>query len=161
MNAARLVLAGALLTSGYALYAKPVAHSPAPSAAEIVAARQAGMAMSASSLTLLKNASTNGVPLKNLAFPAAGLAKWAVALPTLFADSTKGTRSETRPQVFTDHAGFNARAQTYIVATKALAAAAAADDKPAFEAALASTGAACKGCHDTYQVPPPAAKPAA
>ena len=96
MNAARIILAGALLTSGYAVYAKPAAHSPAPTAAELVAARQAGMDMSASSMTLLKNASTNGVPLKNLAFPAGGLAKWAAALPTLFADSTKGAKSDAR-----------------------------------------------------------------
>ncbi len=156
MNAARLILAGALLTSGYALYAKPAAHSVAPSAAELIAARQAGMDMSASSMTLLKNASANGVPLKNLAFPAGGLAKWAASLPTLFADSTKGAKSEAKAEVFTDRAGFNAKAQVYIIATKALAAAAAADDKPAFDAALASTGAACKGCHDAYKMPPPA-----
>ena len=156
MNAVRLILAGALLTSGYALYAKPAAHSVAPSAAELIAARQAGMDMSASSMTLLKNASANGVPLKNLAFPAGGLAKWAASLPTLFADSTKGAKSEAKAEVFTDRAGFNAKAQVYIIATKALAAAAAADDKPAFDAALASTGAACKGCHDAYKMPPPA-----
>jgi cytochrome c556 len=156
MNAARLVLAGALLTSAVALYAKPVAKPAAPSAAELVFARQAGMDMSASSLTLLKNASTNGVPMKNLAFPASGLAKWATALPTLFADSTKGAKSDAKGEVFTDRAGFNAKAQAYIDATKALAAAAAADDKPGFDAALASTGAACKGCHDSYKVPPPA-----
>ena len=156
MNAARIILAGALLTSGYALYAEPKAQVAAPTAAELVSARQAGMDMSASSLTLLKNASTNGVPLKNLAFPAGGLAKWAVSLPALFADSTKGAKSDAKAEVFTDRAGFNAKAQVYIVATKTLAAAAAADDKPAFDAALASTGAACKGCHDAYKVPPPA-----
>ena len=156
MKAARLVLAGALLTSGYALYAKPPAHAPTPTAAELVAARQAGMDMSASSLNLLKSASSNGVPLKNLAFPAGGLAKWAVVLPTLFADSTKGAKSQAKAEVFTDHAGFGTKAQAYIDATKALAAAAAADDKPAFDAALATTGAACKGCHDAFKVPPPA-----
>ena len=156
MNAARLLLAGAVLSSAVALYAKPVPHPAGPSASELVAARQAGMDMSASSLTLLKNASTNGVPMKNLAFPAGGLAKWATALPTLFADSTKGAKSEAKPEVFTDRAGFNAKAQAYIDATKALAAAAAADDKPAFDAALASTGAACKGCHDSYKAAPPA-----
>ena len=156
MNAARILLAGAVLTSAVALYAKPAPHPVGPSAAELVTARQAGMDLSASSLTLLKNASTNGVPLKNLAFPAGGLAKWATALPTLFPDSTKGTKSEAKAEVFTDRAGFNAKAQVYIDATKALAAAAAADDKPAFDAALASTGAACKGCHDGYKVAPPA-----
>ena len=160
MNAARIILAGALLTSGYALYAKPMAHPSAPSGAELVAARQAGMDMSASTLTLLKNASTNGVPLKNLAFPSSGLARWAAALPTMFSDNTKGVVNRAKPAIWTDRAGFNAKAQVFIDATKALSAAAAADDKPGFDAALASTGAACKGCHESYQVQPPAAKPA-
>ena len=159
MHVARLCLAGALLTSGYALYAKPVEHAGAPSGAELVTARQAGMDMSAATLTLLKNASTNGVPLKNLAFPSAGLGKWAVVLPTLFGDNTKGITSRAKPAVWSDRAGFNAKAQTFIDAAKALGAAAAADNKPAFDTALASTGAACKGCHESFQVQPPAAKP--
>ena len=159
MHAARLLLASALLTSGYELYAKPMEHSGAPSGAELVTARQAGMDMSAATLTLLKNASTNGVPLKNLAFPAGGLGKWAVVLPTLFSENTKSLNSRAKPAVWTDRAGFNAKAQTFIEATKALGAAAATDNKPAFDAALASTGAACKGCHESFQVQPPAARP--
>ena len=159
MNAARVILAAALLTSGFALYAKPVERTGAPSGAELVSARQAGMDMSAATMTLLKNASTNGVPLKNLAFPAGGLGKWAVVLPTMFSANTKNVVSRAKPTVWTDRAGFNAKAQTFIDATKALSAAAAADNKPGFDAALASIGAACKGCHESYQVQPPAAKP--
>ena len=158
MHAARIVLAGALLTWGYAVYAKPMENSGAPSGAELVAARQAGMDMSAATLTLLKNANTNGVPLKNLAFPASGLAKWAVVLPSLFSGNTKGIASRAKPSVWMDRAGFNAKAQAFIEATKELSAAATAGNKPAFEAALASTGAACKGCHESFQVQPPAAK---
>ena len=159
MNAARIILAAALLTSGFALYAKPVEHTGAPSGAELVSARQAGMDMSAATMTLLKNASTNGVPLKNLAFPSSGLARWAAVLPTMFSENTKNVVSRAKPTVWTDRAGFNAKAQTFIDTTKALSAAAAADNKPGFDAALASIGAACKGCHESYQVQPPAAKP--
>jgi cytochrome c556 len=160
MNTARLILAGALLSSGYSLYAKPVASPGAPSVAQLVTARQAGMDLSVSTLAMLSNASANGVALKNLAFPAGGLAKWATVLPTLFSENTKGNASRAKPNVWTDRAGFNAKSQAYIDATKALSAAATAEDKAGFDAALASTKAACKGCHDTYQVPPPA-KPAA
>ena len=159
MHVARLCLAAALLTSGYAVYAKPIEHAGAPSGAELVTARQAGMDMSAATLTLLKNASTNGVPLKNLAFSSSGLAKWALVLPTLFSENTKGLTSRAKPAVWMDRTGFNTKAQTLIDATKALGAAAAADNKPAFDAALASTGAACKGCHENFQVQPPAVKP--
>lgn len=156
MNAARLALCGALLCAGAALYAKPAPRPAAPSPQDIVTTRQAGMDMSVATLTLLKNASANGAPLKTLAFPAGGLAKWAGVLPTLFSDNTKALPSRARPTVWSDRAGFQAKAGDFATAAKALAAAAAADDKPAFDAALASVGASCKGCHDTYQLPPPA-----
>ncbi|MFO1254381.1 MAG: cytochrome c [Sphingomonadaceae bacterium] len=156
MNIARLVIAGSLLASGYAAYAKPAAAPSGPSPQEVVAARQAGMDMAASTLILLKNASTNGAPLKSLAFPAGGMAKFAAVLPALFPESTKGLPGRAKPGVWADRAGFEAKAAEFASAAKALAAAAAAEDKPAFDAALASTGMACKGCHDTYQVPPPA-----
>jgi cytochrome c556 len=159
MKTARLVLAGALLASGYAVYAKPAARLTAPSGKELITARQAGMDMAAATLILLKNASNNGAPLKTLAFPASGLAKFAGVAPALFSENTKGLPSRAKPNVWTDRAGFEAKAADFAKATKALAAAAAAEDKAAFDAALASTGASCKGCHDTYQVPPPAAKP--
>lgn len=156
MNAARLALCGAVLLTGAALYAKPAPRPAAPSPQDIVTTRQAGMDMAVATLTLLKNASANGAPLKSLAFPANGIAKFAGVLPSLFPDSTKGLPSRARPTVWTDRAGFQAKAGDLASATKALAAAAAAEDKPAFDAALASVGASCKGCHDSYQLPPPA-----
>ena len=156
MNAARLALCGAVLATGAALYAKPAPRAASPSPQDIITTRQAGMDMSVATLTLLKNANANGAPLKTLAFPAGGLAKWAGVLPTLFSDNTKGLPSRARPAVWTDRAGFQAKAGDFTIAAKALAAAAAADDKPAFDAALASVGASCKGCHDSYQLPPPA-----
>ncbi len=159
MKIARLVIAGSLLASGYAVYAKPAARPTAPSGKELINARQAGMDMAVATLTLLRNASKNGAPLKTLVFPSSGLAKWAEAVPSLFSGNTKGLPSRAKPNVWTDRAGFEAKAADFVSATKALAAAAAAEDKAAFDAALASTSASCKGCHDTYQVPPPAAKP--
>ncbi|MFM5947664.1 MAG: hypothetical protein ACKOPM_00320, partial [Novosphingobium sp.] len=93
MIAARIIIAGALLATGWAVYAKPVARPVSPSPQDLVLARQAGMAMSASTMNLLRGASTNGAPLKSLAFPASGLAKWAAAAPALFAESTKGVLS--------------------------------------------------------------------
>ncbi|MFM5948443.1 MAG: cytochrome c [Novosphingobium sp.] len=97
---------------------------------------------------------------ENLAFPAGGLAKWAAAAPALFADSTKGVPSRAMPTVWTDKAGFAAKAKAFADSTRALADAAKEEDKAAFDAALASTAASCKGCHDSYQVqaaPPPKA----
>ena len=154
MIAARILIAGALVATGWAATANSAPHAAGPSPQELVAARQAGMMMSASSLNLLKGASANGAPLKNLTFPASGLAKWAAAMPALFADNTRGVASRATAKVWTQKADFAAKAKAFADSTKALADAAKAEDKPAFDAALASTAASCKGCHDTYQTPP-------
>lgn len=158
MNVARIALCGALLATGAAVYAKTDAKAGGPTPAEIVATRQAAMTMGATSLNALKNASAAGTPVKNLAFGARGLAKWGAALPATFAPSTRAVPSRAKPEVWSDRAGFAAKAADFGRATEALLAAAQADDKDAFAAALATTGAACKGCHDSYQVPPPAPK---
>ena len=153
MIAARIVIAGALLATGWAVYAKPAKPAAGPAPQDLVLARQGGMAMAASTLNLLKGASANGTPLKNLAFSAGGLAKWAAAAPALFADSTRGVPSRALSAVWTNKADFAAKSKAFADATKALADAARAEDKPAFDAALASTAASCKGCHDSYQAP--------
>jgi cytochrome c556 len=76
-------------------------------------------------------------------------------MPALFAPSTRAVASRAKPEVWANQADFAAKAAAFAAASKALAAAAQADDKAAFTSALASTGASCKGCHDSYQVPPP------
>lgn len=159
MKTARILIAAGLgLTAWGALHAiAPREMQPRPT--DVVAARQAAMSMSATSLNALKTASTSGVPVRNLAFAAGGLAKWGAALPAMFAPSTRLVQSRAKPEVWTDRTGFAAKAKEFGSATEALLAAARTDDKTAFDAALARTGAACKGCHDSYQVPPPAAKP--
>ena len=154
MIAARIVIAGALLATGWSVYAKPVKPAAGPAPQDLVLARQAGMVMAASTMNLLKGASANGTPLKNLAFSAGGLAKWAAASPALFAESTRGIPSRALPAVWSNKADFAAKSKAFADATKALADAARAEDKAAFDAALASTAASCKGCHDSYQAPP-------
>lgn len=156
MNAARIALVGALLAGSAALYAKPAPVPAAPSPQDLVTTRQAGMDMAAATMTLLKNASANGTPLKNLVFPASGLAKFAGVMPSLFSANTRSVTSRARPTVWTERVDFKAKADEFGKATKALVAAAGAEDKAAFDAALASVGASCKGCHDSYQLPPPA-----
>lgn len=154
MKAARWLIVAGLALTGWSLSAKPGPAPAAPKPQDLVVARQAGMALSATSLNFIKGASANGMPAKNLAFAAGGLAKWAAAMPALFAESTRTVPSRTRAEVWTNKADFAAKSAAFAEAAKALSAAAQADDKEALAAALASTGAACKGCHDSYQTPP-------
>lgn len=165
MKTARIIALAALALTTFAVQAetkpakqtKPVAAA-APSAEDIVAARQSAMIMSVGATSAMRSAAASGTPVKNLAFLANGVAKWGVALPAMFAPSSAKAASRAKPEIWTDQAGFAAKAKDFADATAALAAAAKADDKDAFTAALASTGASCKGCHDSFQAPPPAAK---
>jgi len=152
MKVARIIMAGALLAGGWSLYAKPAKPVP-PTAQDHVAARQAAMAMSAVTLGAIGNGAANGAAPKSLGFPARSLAKWADAMPSMFAPTTRTAPSKAKSEVFSDRAGFLASAKAFQDATKALVAATQADDKDALNAALASTKAACKGCHDSYQAP--------
>ena len=159
MKTARLIAIAALAVTGWAVQAKPAQQPAGPTPAQQVMLRQAGMDMAATTLNLLKGASANGTPLKNLAFASNGLAKWATAMPSLFGASTQGVPSRAKSEIWANPADFAAKNAALVEATKALATAAAAEDADGFASALASTGAACKGCHDSYQAPPPA-KPA-
>jgi cytochrome c556 len=156
MKIARIVAFGALAATALAVQAKPGKPADGPSPQEVIAARQASMALSAGVMGTMRAGATGAVPVKNLAFAASGLAKWGAALPGTFPASTKGLPGRAKAEIWTDAPGFAAKAKAFADATAALAAAAKADDKEAFTAALASTGAACKGCHDAYQVPAPA-----
>lgn len=157
MKTAKLVALIAFAGTAWAVSAKPAPKPAVTSPQEVVSARQAAFSLSAATFAGIEAATKAGAPAKSQGFAARGLAKWAVAMPAMFADNTRGiTPSRAKPEVWTDKAGFATKAAAYQAATKALATAAQADDKDAFAAALASTGAACKGCHETFQVPPPA-----
>jgi cytochrome c556 len=158
MRAARIIGAAALLIAAWGVQAK----APAPAgmsvvmAQDIVNARQASMIMSAVALGAVRGAAAKPDSVKAAAFPANGLAKWAIALPAMFPASTRniaGTRA--KPEIWTNRVDFNAKAAAFASAAAALISAAKADDKAAFTAAVESTAAACKACHDVYQVPPP------
>jgi cytochrome c556 len=158
MKLSRIAGAAALLIAAWGVQAKVrvPASPPAPSAQDIVNARQAAMVMSASALGTVRGIAARPDSVKGAAFPANGLAKWAAALPAMFPASTRniaGTRA--KPEIWTNRTDFNARAEAFASATTALLDAAKADDHAAFTAAVESTAAACKACHDSYQAPPP------
>ena len=158
MKPARIVAGAALLIAAWGAQAKVRAPAapPAPTAQNIVNAREAAMILSASALGAVRGVAAKPDSVKGAAFPASGLAKWAAALPAMFPASTRhvpGTRA--KPEIWTNQADFKVKAAAFASATAALANAAKADDKVALSAAVESTAAACKACHDIYQVPPP------
>jgi cytochrome c556 len=155
MKLSKIALCCALLCADAALYAKPVPRPTGPSSQQLIAARQAGMALSAATLKSLYDNRTNAKSVKTLAFQARALAKWSEAMPALFAAGTMNLASNAKPQVWTNKPDFAAKAKVFADATSALSAAAFSDDGAAFDAALDRTADACQGCHETYRVTPP------
>ena len=123
-------------------------HSTNP----LVDARQGGMTLMVANLGLLGQATEGEGTIKRAAFPASGLASFARAMPTLFgADTADTPNTKAKPAIWEDPAGFKAQTDDFIAATSELHAAARADDREAFTAALDKTKAACKACHDVYR----------
>ena len=121
------------------------------SAAEVVAARKAGMGLAATTFGSYKGAVEAGAEVKPLAFSSRQLMKFAAALPSLFPAGTAVAPSEAKPEIWTNRADFEAKATAFAAATTRLNAAAQAGDKAAFAAAWKETGGTCKACHDRYR----------
>jgi cytochrome c556 len=128
------------------------ATSPTP--AQIVKARQAAYEMSAVTFASLKQGAAGG-DVSKLGFPANALAAWAAALPTLFpagtGQGTAGLDTKAKAEIWSNRAGFEARAGDYAAATAKLADLAKANDAAGFTAQLAVVKKACDSCHSDFK----------
>lgn len=119
---------------------------------EMIAARQAGMSLTGSVAEALKAGVTAGADPKSMEPWAASLVKWGNAFPKLFVAGTEsGMNTKALPAVFTDHAGFEKAAATFVAAATKLGDAGKAGDKAAFATAYAELGQSCGGCHRGYR----------
>jgi cytochrome c556 len=120
---------------------------------QIVAARQSAYMLSGGSFAAMKAAAEAGADVKQLVFPSRTLARWARTLPSLFPAGTNLATSKALPAVWSDRAGFEARAAAYADAARLMAEAAQSGDRAAFLARWAEARASCAACHDTYRRP--------
>ena len=120
---------------------------------QIVAARQSAYILSGGSMAAMKAAADAGADVHTLVFPARSLARWSRVLPTMFPAGSNLPTSHALPTVWSDRAGFEARAAAYTTAAQALAQAAQAGDRAAFLTQWAAVRASCNACHDTYKAP--------
>jgi cytochrome c556 len=148
-----IVLSGALIA--FAAVGLPQADTSRVSAADVIAARQAGLDMSSIAFRSMGDAMKAGCEAKSQSYPAASLAKWAKALPRMFPPGTgKGETSadtQARPAIWRDCAGFDRAAANYADATARLAALAAANDTAGFRSQLDEVNRACNLCHGGYK----------
>jgi cytochrome c556 len=144
-----VTLAAIPLTAALAQGPAPVAAGLTPD--QIVAARQSGFILSGGDFAAMKAAADAGADVRQLAFGARAIARWARTLPTLFPAGTNLPSSHALPAVWSDRAGFEARAAAYAAAAQALALAAQSGDREAFLARWTDTRATCGACHDQFK----------
>lgn len=131
----------------------PVAPTAADPAADVIAGRQAAFLLSGALVGQIKAGIDRGDDPKTLGFAARSLAAWAKAIPGMFPAGSAAANSDALPAIWSDRAGFEAKAADYAAATAKLADLAKAGDKPGFAAQFAVVGGTCKACHDSYRKP--------
>ena len=133
------------------LVAAPATLSPD----QYVAARQASFDMSAIVAGGLRSAAETGADVTRQGYSAAGLGRWARALPTLFpAGSGEGevkVFTQARPAIWSDRATFEAAAARYAAAADKVAQMSKAGDAAGFKTAVADLTAACDACHAKFK----------
>jgi len=154
MRNAMVVMGAAALLLGSAVASARGGNAvAAPGDDNVIAGRKAGLLMSAALLGGMKGAIDRGDDVKTQAFAARSLARWATALPGMFPAGSLSDKSDALPVIWSDRAGFEARAAAYAEAAAKLADLAKAGDKAGFAAQWAEVGKTCGACHDTYRKP--------
>lgn len=125
--------------------------APADPTAELIAGRKAAFLLSGALFGQIKAGVDRGDDPKTLGFSTRALSRWATALPGMFPAGSGAAPSEALLAVWSDRAGFEAKAADYAAATAKLADLARAGDKPGFAAQFAVVGGTCKACHDAYR----------
>jgi len=119
---------------------------------DVIAVRKAGMELQSAAIGAVNLAVKAGVDVKSFAGAGSATAGWAKQIPGLFPPGTdKGEDTKALPEIWSDSAGFAKAAAALGTAADKLTAAAKADDKEAFAAALKDVGGACGACHKTYR----------
>ena len=149
-TAAILALIGVAALAGAAS-----AQQSASPANDIVATRKAGFAMSAVTVGAINAGIEADAPLASQGFAVGALRKWAHAIPGAFPAGTSATdlpgATAAKPEIWTDRAGFEAKAGDYAAAAARLQELIAAGDTAGAQAQFMVVRASCQSCHDAYR----------
>lgn len=147
----RRILVGAVLGL---LCVGGAANAQGEGPAGIVKGRQAAMMLSGVAMGAMKSATDAGQPPASQRFNSRALARWAHAVPGMFPAGSgpdSGLETHARAEVWSDRAGFEARAADYAAAADRLAELAAGEDAAAFAAQWTVVRSSCQSCHDVYK----------
>ena len=146
-------LVAALLSAATLALAVPVAYAQFDRPERAIKYRQSVMTLTANHFCRLQPVVKGTVPYDKDAVKA-NVAIIAMLAPLPWAAFTDGTEkgSNSKPDVWTDAAGFKAAQQKYQQTIAGLSAAADSGDLEKLKVATAAVADSCKGCHDKYQV---------
>ncbi|MDI1327914.1 MAG: cytochrome c [Brevundimonas sp.] len=123
--------------------------------AAIIQGRQGAMMLSGVAMGAMKSAIDTGQAPSTQRFSTRALARWAHAVPGMFPAGTgpeAGVPTRAKPEVWSDRAGFEARAADYAAAADRLAELAGGEDAAAFSAQWSVVRQSCNTCHTAYKL---------
>ena len=123
-------------------------------AADVIKGRQAAMMLSGAAMGSIKTAIDSGQAPASQRFSTRALSRWAHAVPGMFPAGSgpeAGVQTNARAEIWTDRAGFEARAAAYAAAADRLAETAGGEDAAAFSEAWTAVRRSCQACHDAYK----------
>jgi cytochrome c556 len=119
---------------------------------DLIAVRQAGMAMQSGDFAFIKAVVAAKGDVKPLEVPAKAIAKWAAVIPSVFPKGTeKGGNTKALPEVWSDTAGFQKISLALGEAATKLATDAKAGDLDAVTVDAKAIGDQCGACHKTFR----------
>ena len=130
------------------------AQAPQSAAVDMIKGRQGAMMLSGVAMASIKGAIDAGQPPASQRFATRSLSRWAHAVPGMFPEGSgpeAGGPTTATPEIWSDRAGFEARAADYAAAADRLAELASGDDAAAFGAQWTAVRATCQACHDAYK----------
>lgn len=120
-------------------------------AQEIVAARRAAYFLSTQAVGQIKAATEEGGDLRRAEAGGRMLANWAKVLPTMFPEGSNVEGTRALDTVWSDRAGFEARAADYQQAASEVARIAAEGNREETAKAFMAMAATCHACHTAYR----------
>ncbi|HYD13984.1 MAG TPA: cytochrome c [Allosphingosinicella sp.] len=125
----------------------------APTVAQLIAARRAGMHMAATLLlTDIRRIVAGREDVRQHQHEPDGIALWAAAIPGLFPAGSRG-ESRARPEIWQNRADFERKALDLQQAAEELARRGAAGDTAGYAEQARVVQAACNACHTLYRQP--------
>lgn len=120
-------------------------------AKDVVTARRAAYFLSTQAVGQIKAGIDEGGDLRRTASAARMLANWAMVLPSMFPEGSKVEGTRALDTVWSDRAGFEARASAYREAALELARVADEGDREGASNAFMQMASTCHACHQSYR----------